>query len=90
MMTYASETNEITKGLPLVAPGNPDSSVIIWRLEGRLPSGDPIDIMPASPVEQLSEETVVMYRDWIRQGAIETDVGVDDARNWSEIKTLFR
>ena len=90
MMTYVSEINKKTKGIPLVTPGNPDSSVIIWRLEGKLPSGEPIGIMPASRWVKFSKETIQIYRDWIEQGAIETYVDVDDSRNWGEIKAMFK
>ena len=89
MMEYISETRESTKGIPLVVPGKPDSSVVIWRLEGRLPNGEEIDSMPQNN-DKLSEEKRQIYREWIEQGAVKSIVGVDDKKKWGQIKKMFR
>ncbi len=88
MMSYVSETNEKTTGTPLIVPGKPDSSVLIWRIEGELPSGEAIDIMPEG-FDTLSVETVETFREWIRQGAVKEEVAVRPTR-WGRFKSLFR
>ena len=78
-----------TEGIPLVNPSKPDSSVLIWRLEGKLPSGDPITRMPqgGSP---LPEDTINLLRTWIEQGANEDIlVGIEKTHIWSEIKKKY-
>ncbi|HDY89112.1 MAG TPA: hypothetical protein ENH82_13485 [bacterium] len=77
--------------IPIVYPSKPDSSVIIWRIEGKLPSGDLITRMPKFS-GSLPEETIELFRTWIEQGAFEdTPVAVEDKTNtWLEIKKKFK
>ncbi len=89
MMEYISELRESTKGVPLVVPGKPDSSVVIWRLEGKLPNGEEIDYMPQGS-DKLPEEKRQIYREWIEQGAVKSIVGVDDTKKWGQIKKMFK
>jgi len=88
MMKYTSETDERTKGVPIVNLADPDSSVILWRLKGRLPSGAEIDIMPVD-LKPLTREEIGIVREWIAQGAPKSIVSVESTR-WGEIKKLFR
>ncbi len=78
-------------GIPIVYPSKPDSSVIIWRIEGKLPSGDLITLMPKFR-ESLPEKTIELFRTWIEQGAYEdAPVAVEDETiTWSEIKRKFK
>jgi len=59
-----------TKGLKIVYPSKPDSSVLVWRLEGKLPSGATIGSMPQGG-NKLPDATIQMIRAWITQGAPE-------------------
>lgn len=77
-----------TTGLPIVNPNRPDSSVVVWRLEGKLPSGENIERMPRF-ADALPEENIQMVRDWITQGAPDAPVGVEN-RTWGKVKDLFR
>jgi hypothetical protein len=61
----------VTKGLPIVSPAKPDSSVMVWRVEGTLPSGKSIDRMPKGK-QPLPPETIGKIRTWIQQGAADT------------------
>ncbi len=63
-----------TKGLAIVYPAKPDSSVIVWRVEGQLPSGKKIDRMPKGKAP-LSAEEIGKIRSWIEQGAAD-DAGM--------------
>jgi hypothetical protein len=56
-----------TKGLRIVYPSKPDSSVIIWRLEGMLPSGNPIMLMPKGR-KKIDDTAINRIRTWIAQG----------------------
>jgi len=89
MMVYKSETDPRTKGVPIINIAKPDSSVILWRIRGKLPSGEDIDIMPVG-FGKLPDETIDIFRKWIEQGAPETTVDVDNTRRWGEIKQIFR
>ena len=82
-------TSSQTKGIPIVTPAKPDSSVLVWRLDGKLPSGAGIGIMPMGE-DKLDDAVITKVREWIAQGAPESVVGVEDARRWGEIKSLFR
>ncbi len=59
-----------TKGLRIVYPARPDSSVLIWRLEGRLPSGKTVGVMPRGR-KKLEVESIRKFSVWIAQGAKE-------------------
>ena len=72
----------------MINVANPDSSVIIWRLKGKLPSGEEIGTMP--PAGSLSDEDIQKIVDWIKQGAPEDVVEVDDTMKWRDIKLKFK
>ena len=78
-----------TSGLFIVNPAKPDSSVIIWRLEGKMADGSPLASMPMGE-DMLPDDMIRIFRDWIEQGAVETLVGVDDTRTWGDIKRKFK
>jgi len=82
-------TSSKTKDVPVVYPAKADSSVVVWRLEGELPDGSSIDLMPMGG-SKLASATIQQVRDWIDQGAPEETVGVDDTKKWGEIKSLFK
>ena len=52
-------------GTPVIKPGNPDDSELLYRIE--LPSDDP-DVMPPKG-DPLSKEQIELIRKWIEQGA---------------------
>ncbi|MBN1292069.1 MAG: hypothetical protein JXB48_09550 [Candidatus Latescibacteria bacterium] len=90
--TIMAKTSDVsvTKGKPIVEPAKPDESVLIWRLEGKLPNGDPLERMPQGG-NPLSAETIQMFREWISQGATETPVNVQEQKHtWGKVKKLFR
>ena len=60
-----------TMGLPIVSVSKPDSSVIIWRLEGKLPSGAQLERMPKGK-DALPADSIGKIQEWIRQGAMDT------------------
>ena len=67
--------------IPIVYPSKPDSSVIIWRLEGKLPSGESIERMLKYEIS-LCEEEIELFMTWIEQGAHEdTPVALDNKTN---------
>ena len=86
-----AKSSKTVPDIPIVNPSKPDSSVIIWRIEGKLPSGDFITRMPKFR-DSLPEETIELFRTWIEQGAYEdTPVSVkDETITWSEIKRKFK
>ena len=86
-----AKSSKTVAGIPIVYPSKPDSSVIIWRIEGKLPSGESIVRMPKFS-GSLPEETIELFRTWIEQGAFEdTPVAVEDKTiTWSEIKRKFK
>ena len=88
LMAQAS-TSSSTRDVPIVYSAKPDSSVLVWRLEGKLPDGGTIDSMPQGG-NKLDNAVIQKVRDWISQGAPEETVAVDDSRKWGEIKALFR
>lgn len=88
IMAYVSDI-EPTRGIPIVYPSKPDSSVLIWRLEGRLPSGEEINYMP-SGFDPLDADTIQMIREWIRNGAPDDPVEVQSNTTWGEVKSMFR
>lgn len=69
LMAQVSEDSE-TSGLRIVCPAKPDSSVIVWRLEGMLPSEEKIMSMPKGR-NMLPVEMRGAVRAWIAQGAPE-------------------
>jgi hypothetical protein len=76
-------------GISIVSPGLPDSSVIVWRLEGKLPGGESIIQMPRFE-DPLPEETILMIRQWIASGAPkDPPVGVRE-NTWGGIKQEYR
>ena len=66
----AKSSDILTKGIYTVSPGNPDSSVIIWRINGVLPSGELLKSMPVNG-KPLDRESRDMVRAWIEMGAPE-------------------
>jgi len=87
-LAHKSTEHVKTIGMPAVWVGRPDSSVTIWRLEGKLPSGEeiirmPFDLTPFTPAQ------IEVWSKWIEQGAIERTVSVDDKKSWGEIKQMF-
>ena len=63
--TYDGVFNYTTSGgNPLIAPGNPDESELIWRLEG-----NGVQQMPQGG--SLSAAQIALFREWITNGAPE-------------------
>ena len=89
-ISYVGEVHLKTIGLPMINVAKPDSSVIIWRLKGELPSGEDIDKMPPFPSTGLTDEEIQKILDWIKQGAPEGVVEVDDTMKWRDIKLIFK
>ena len=83
--TYTSD------GVPIVDPGAPDNSVLVWRLEGETNEGSVVTQMPRSN-PPLPDETILLVRNWVGQGAYEdAPVAVEDNRStWAAIKLKFR
>ncbi len=77
-----------TSGIALVNAAKPDSSVIVWRLEGQLPDGSSAPLMPQGG-DKLPDSTIQKVRDWISQGAPEETVAVEPS-SWGRVKGLFR
>ncbi|MFC1651064.1 hypothetical protein ACFL2X_05795 [Candidatus Latescibacterota bacterium] len=74
----------------LVTPAKPDSSAIIWRIEGKDASGTGIEKMPQGGPYYTDAE-IAIFRAWITQGVLEeSPVGVDDTHSWMEIKSKFK
>jgi len=69
-VTITQKKSDITptKGMWLVYPSQPDSSVIVWRLEGKLPSGKNIGLMPKGR-KKLDNTSINQIKKWIEQGA---------------------
>ena len=90
--SYICEVHPKAIGIPLINVANPDSSVIIWRVKGELPSGEEIIKMPPEQPFQkhLTDKEIQIILDWIKQGAPEDIVEVDDTMKWRDIKRLFR
>ncbi len=55
--------------VPYVAPGDPDGSYLMRKIDGGPYCGNPSDPMPIA--SSLSEETIALIRDWIEAGAPE-------------------
>lgn len=90
MGSYKDIIAQKINGIPLVNIAKPDSSVLIWRIEGKTPSG-PLYRMPDGG-PYYSEEEINLFKTWIAQGALE-DIAVDvetTTRTWSEIKLKFK
>lgn len=77
-----------TTGLRIVYPAKPDSSVLVWRLEGKTASGTVLESMPKF-AEKLPADTIKKIRDWISQGAPELVTAVKYG-TWGEVKNKFR
>lgn len=88
LITAKSELQP-TQNIPIIYPSKPDSSVLIWRLEGKLPSGVSLTSMPFGS-DKLSITDIQKFRDWIMLGAPENTVGVNEISIWGEIKQLFK
>jgi len=83
------EKSALNDGIPLVNTAKPDSSVLIWRIEGKTSSGSPLVKMPQGG-SYYSEEEINIFKAWITQGALE-DIVVDvEESTWSEIKLKFK
>jgi len=54
-------------GIPRVAPGDPDGSYVVWKIEGRPQIFG--DRMPPPPQPMLEAEHIEAIVEWIRQGA---------------------
>jgi len=76
-------------GLLAVYPGRPDSSVIVWRQRGQLPSGGSIARMPQF-ADPLSEETIQMFIDWIAAGAPDESPVSVEQKTWGGVKADYR
>ncbi len=87
LLSFRSTTPQ-TRNVPIVNPAKPDSSVIVWRIEGKLPDGGSISMMPMGG-SKLSDDVIAIIRGWISQGAPEKALAVDDTRSWGEIKRMF-
>ena len=80
---------QATNGIRIIAPAEPDSSVLIWRIEGKLPSGASLERMPKSGTP-LPSETITIFRKWIEQGERENiPVGVQETNIWKKIKEKY-
>jgi len=77
-----------TDSVPIIYPANADSSVIVWRLEGKLPDGGSLTRMPRGGAS-LDAATIQKVKDWIDQGAVEETVAVE-RKSWTEIKSMFK
>ena len=90
--SYENLLSQKINGIPLVNVAKPDSSVLIWKIEGKTQSGDPfLPRMPASG-DYFSEEEINIFKTWIAQGALE-DIVVDvekSTHTWSGIKLKFK
>jgi hypothetical protein len=81
---------QATNGIRIIAPAEPDSSVLIWRIEGKLPSGASLERMPQAGTP-LPSETITIFRKWIEQGARENiPVGVQETNIWKKIKEKYK
>ena len=89
MMSEVSSRSPVTTGLKIVNPSKPDSSVIIWRLEGRTVSGTALIRMPYF-LAPLPDATIAVFRTWISQGAQEKIITDVKSSTWFEIKKKFR
>jgi hypothetical protein len=56
-----------TCAVPRVAPGDPDGSCLVLKLEGSVLSSG--NAMPPPPAPALSQEKIDAIREWILQGA---------------------
>ena len=88
--SYINLLDKKINDIPLVTISKPDSSVLIWRIEGKTPSGSPITRMPQGG-PYFSEEDINLFKNWITQGALENiTVDVKETVTWSEIKLKFK
>ncbi|MFC1529019.1 hypothetical protein ACFL5B_03835 [Candidatus Latescibacterota bacterium] len=88
--SYINLLDKKINGIPLVNTAKPDSSVLIWRIEGKTPSGSSLSRMPQGG-PYFSEEDITLFKTWIAQGALENStVGVEETAAWSEIKLKFK
>lgn len=86
----SATSSETQIGQPIVASMEPDSSVLVWRLEGVIPSGPVINRMPKDSAA-LSAAEIGLVRTWISGGAPQSaTVRVDETTPWHEIKLRFR
>ncbi|MFC1539255.1 hypothetical protein ACFL6H_07520 [Candidatus Latescibacterota bacterium] len=90
MGTYSFIMNKEFDDARLVEPGNPDASMLIWRIEGKKQDGSNILKMPQGG-PYYTEAEIAIFRAWISQGALEDiSTGVEDTRSWMEIKLKFK
>ena len=75
--SLASLVNVLSLEVPSlvrVAPGDPDQSYLVWKIEGQGPNGEPIlgeRMPPASAGEApLSAKQIADIRSWILDGAL--------------------
>jgi len=87
--SYESLLTRKSNGILLVNTAYPDSSVLIWRIDGETISGDNLIRMPYGG-PYYSEEEINLFKTWIAQGAMEdVPVGIESTHTWSEIKSKF-
>jgi|SaaInl7_200m_RNA_FD_contig_31_482866_length_505_multi_6_in_0_out_0_1 hypothetical protein len=75
----------------LVAEGEPDSSVLMWKISGTDINGNAVfgGQMPEGG-PYFTEAEIAVFNSWISQGAVfEAPVGVEDTKSWLEIKSQF-
>ncbi len=75
--SLASLVNVLSLEIPSlvrVAPGDPDQSYLVWKIEGQGPNGEPIlgERMPPATAGEapLSAEQIADIRSWILDGAL--------------------
>ena len=89
LVEKTSAENE-TSGKFMVVAEQPDESVLIWRLEGKLPDGNSITRMPKFSAP-LSDGNIRLTSQWIEQGALDSAVGIEEESNsWGTVKKLYR
>jgi hypothetical protein len=61
-----------SRGMFEVVPARPDTSYLIWKLEGAGPNGEPIlgDRMPRGGA-RIPEADLELFRSWISEGAVD-------------------
>jgi hypothetical protein len=87
---FAASYTAVMAKTGFVIPGNPDGSVLVWRIEGRDAAGASITRMPDGG-PYLSAATILIVRAWIAQGALEGQpTGVIEKTSWGSIKRMFK
>jgi len=77
VLTYASVfrpgMQAAGRGLLPARAGRPDSSYLVWKVEGQGDQGEPINLvrMPQTGPPYLQPSEIALIRAWIRQGALD-------------------